>query len=213
MSIQFDAASSGSETTTTLTVSHTIAAGNNRILIVGQGARSNNHLLISATFNGEDLTLLETQLPVSGYMRFFYMVNPPVGTYDIVTEIDQFINHVQANASYSGVDQLDPIDVFAKSQDDSGSSNTIEQELTTTVNNAWLVAVGVDNTEAQSARTDEVQRAAAGSNMRIGFYDEGEASTPAGTFDIGFNIASPQTMGVIAAALRPAQRIIQAQII
>lgn len=200
MAVVFDAASSGSTTGTTLTVSHTIAAGNNRILLVGQGARSNNHTITSMTYAGQAMTLLEELLPVSGWMRLYYLKDPPVGTADIVSVIDQSINHVQASASYSGVDQVTTFDATGTDQDDVGSG-TGSLSLTTTKDNDWIVAVVVDNTEVQSAATGTTQRAADGTNMRIGFYDNNVSLTPAGTFSIGFELASPQTWGIIGTTL------------
>lgn len=199
--IAFDAASSGSTTGTVLTVSHTIGAGSNRLLLVGQGVRSSDNTVISMTYAGINMSLLRDAIPNSGTMRLYYLVNPPVGTADIVSTVDQSRNHVMANASYNGVDQTAIFDATGTDTTGASGVSSYSKSLTTTIDNDWIVAVGVDNTEVQTASSGTTQRAAAGGNMRIGFYDNNVALTPVGTYTIGFDLAGIQTAGIIATTL------------
>lgn len=86
MAISVDATSQGNDTAgTTITISHTVNSGDNRILIVlvvsdGSGAST-------ATYDGNAMTQLSGSFGVANpglRTRGFYLIDPPVGTANIV---------------------------------------------------------------------------------------------------------------------------------
>ena len=200
--ISFDAASSGNTTGLSLTVSHTVGTGKNRILLVSLGIRTNPVTGDEVTFNGVALTRYDVQYPVVGYQALWYLINPDSGTHDIVSTSVASVNHVQASASYFGVDQVSPIDVGGKTTSDSAS--TLSQSLITTAINDWIFASGIDNTETQTAASGSTQRATTALNIVSGIYDNNVSLNPAGTYSIGFDLSGAQSCGIIAFALKPA---------
>ncbi len=208
--IAFEAASSGSAHALTLSVSHTITVANT-ILICSYGQRTNPTTLTSIQFNGVDLTLYDSQYPVVGYQAIYYMLNPPVGTFNLESITSSTTDQVQANASYTGVLQTSPVDVGDKTT--SGSSAGLSQSLTTTVDNDWIFASGIDNTQSQSASAGSTQRATVALNIVSGIYDNNTSLTPAGTYSIGFDMAGAQSCGIIAFALKPAPSAFKPKII
>jgi hypothetical protein len=96
--------------TTSVVFSHTVAAGNNHVLIVTMG--SNNSVDSSATYDG----ITMTQGVTHGFgseeaYGYWYLVNPPQGTHDIVITFPNNTNYRQyAAITFQNVDQTTPFD-------------------------------------------------------------------------------------------------------
>lgn len=96
------------------TRSHTIGSGNNRALVVHiiRNTYSSIPGPVTVTFNGVPMTQVLNDGIVGGVsngairMQTFIMLNPPVGTYNIVSS--QSVNLISAS-SYFNVDQTNPI--------------------------------------------------------------------------------------------------------
>jgi len=87
LAVRFDAVSSGVGTGTTVTVPHT-CSGTNRVLIVDAVlGNSPDNFTLSATYNGVAMTSLglrHSNNNTAGFIEKFILINPAVGTNDIV---------------------------------------------------------------------------------------------------------------------------------
>lgn len=106
MAITQTGVSNGIGTTTTLTISHTVGAGNLQAVFFGVfffGSPSS----VSATYAG----IAMTQIAVVNSLRVFQLVNPPLGTNNAVaTCVSGATQSRGIVVSYSGVHQTNPND-------------------------------------------------------------------------------------------------------
>jgi len=106
----FDAVSSNYHTSagTTLTWSHTIGSGTNRMLIVGVAMRATT--VSGITYNGVALTKIRSDRPGSDVdSELWYLPEaslPSTGTYDVVVTGSVSQQWIAGAVSYSGVSQL-----------------------------------------------------------------------------------------------------------
>jgi len=109
--IAFDSAASGSGNGTTLSWSHTVGSGNNRILVVSLAISvfSPYPPATSVTYGGQPLTrqvLNGGNTPIS---EIWSLVAPPAGTAPIVVTHSSNVFIVGGSMSFAGVDQASPI--------------------------------------------------------------------------------------------------------
>lgn len=125
--ITFDSASSstaGNIAVTTVTWSHTVGAGVDRILVVGVSLHSLTTSVSSVTYAGSSLTLIGSFSRVS----MWRLLAPPVGTANIVATLSPASRLVVGATSYFGVDQTTPTGAFV-----SGSGpDTVPPSITVT---------------------------------------------------------------------------------
>jgi pectate lyase len=152
-SISFDAASSRASTTSlsSLSWSHTLGAGTDRIVIIGVAAENStaaNAAVAGVTFNGVAATAVPNSLISGGgtgiiETELFYVLNsslPAPGTYTIQVTFHGSIQGASTGAiSLFGVNQSAPESV-ATSVDTSGA-DSIATSITTHTNGAWVVDV------------------------------------------------------------------------
>jgi len=152
--IQFDATSSASSGSagTTLSWSHTIGSGNNRVLVVGivtKDSTAADQIISSVKFNGVNMT------PVSGSTKsrtvysgtsysstlrtdLYYMLNPPVGTYTVLITHNGSVSYRAGGAiSLNNVKQQVP-EVIATN---SATSASISTNINIPNIGAWVVDV------------------------------------------------------------------------
>lgn len=127
-------------TGTTVTVSHTLGGGSNRIVIAGGGETGRN--VTGATYNGVAMTAVSN--PAAGAMeaRLFYMLEsqlPAAGTYNMVLTFDGTLARGIAHcASFTGVAQV----AFQSSAGQTyGNVSSISDSVTPTSDAALLVAL------------------------------------------------------------------------
>ena len=96
--------------TTSVTFSHAVASGSNQVLIVTMG--SNNTVDSSATYDG--ITMTQGAAHGVGSEEaydYWYLVNPPQGTHDVVVTFPNNTNYRQyAAITFQNVDQTTPFD-------------------------------------------------------------------------------------------------------
>ena len=110
MAILFDAASSASGTTavTSRTWAHTVGSGSNRLLLVGLALRSVN--VSSVTYAGTAMTLVGSKLNGTDVGTYLYhLINPPVGTANVVVTIPAANPLSTGATSWTGVHQTAPL--------------------------------------------------------------------------------------------------------
>jgi uncharacterized repeat protein (TIGR01451 family) len=105
-----------SPTTTSLSISKTTPTGNNRFLYVWVGlGGSQTNTVTSVTYGGANLTLAASASDpaIDNRAQVYYLVNPPVGTADVVVTVSNNwgINRTGAviAANFENVDLLNPI--------------------------------------------------------------------------------------------------------
>jgi len=138
MAISFDASSHDKDSdVSSLTFSHTVGSGSNRILVVGIYNKSGGDLVTSVTFNGTALTRLGTASGGSlnqGYL--YYLLNPDTGTHNIVVTLSGETTALHAAAaSFFGVDSLDNLDT------DSGTNGYRSLSISGLGSGDWCVGI------------------------------------------------------------------------
>ena len=162
--IQFDAASSTSSgsASTTLSWSHTIGSGNNRILIVStvcEDSTPADQIMSSVKFNSVNIT------PVPGSIRsrsnssnsilrteLYYMLNPPTGTYTVAITYNGSVSYRAGGAiSLRNVKQQAPEAVVTNAK---SAATTISTDVTIPNIGAWIVdVVGHSNSDSFTSST------------------------------------------------------------
>ena len=115
--IVYDTSSSGTNETgvTTLTVSHTVAAGSNLFLICGYTAQDDTAITSpTVTYNSVSMTAVTSSKQSTTGTRtveMFSLVNPAAGSaHDVVFTFSQTMNTIAGGcSSFSGVDQSTPL--------------------------------------------------------------------------------------------------------
>jgi hypothetical protein len=152
--IAFDAASNnyGSTAATTLSWSHTVGSGNNRILVVGVVAEDStaaDQIISSVKFNSVNMTAVsgstKSRVVYSGTSYsttlrtdLYYMLNPPVGTYTVLVTYNGSVTYrVGGAVSLINVKQQAPEAVAANA----ATAAAISTSLTIPNDGAWIVDV------------------------------------------------------------------------
>jgi hypothetical protein len=182
MAIAFDNAASlgvASGTKTSLTASFT-CSGDNRLLIVGTQTQSGGANVSKITYNGVNLTLLDTYSYASLYeMKIWYLIAPASGANDIV--ISKNNGNIWAGAiSYTGVKQTDFPDSNARATDYVVSDTSYTLTTTTVADNSWAVAFGYVY-QTPSATSPATLRA---TRTNQWFLSDSGPFTPAGSSSI-----------------------------
>ena len=137
MAVVFSAVSSANGTDPT-TLSHTIAAGPNRLLVVSVNSRS-NVAVTTVKYGGVLLTLITNQAYQNGYgtpetalVSMYYLIAPQVGTANVVVDFASATNAVVIAHSYVNVDQDSPVGTALK------TANVSNPSLGLTTEAGWL---------------------------------------------------------------------------
>ena len=158
-----DAASSYSSGSgsTTLSWSHTIGSGNNRILVVGAVCEDSvpaDQIISSVKFNGVNMTAVPGSTKSRGNSSStlradsYYMLNPPVGTYTVLITYNGTVSYRAGGAiSLKNVKQQAPETVATNSI---SSATSISTNITVPNSGAWIVdVVGHSNSGAFTSST------------------------------------------------------------
>jgi hypothetical protein len=137
MALAFDAASGWSYNGggSTCTVSHTVGAGSNRIL-VAYVATLNTGATMSATYNGVAMTAVGSVVG-SSKIWSFYLLNPDSGTHDIVFTSNASADMAGGGLSYTGAKQSAQPDASGSNND---TSSPLTISVTTVDDNSWVTA-------------------------------------------------------------------------
>jgi hypothetical protein len=121
-----DAVSSGVTAGSRLTISHT-TSGADRLMLAGVSMNNNNFETVSSiTCNGVPLTYVNSQTQADdARVEIWKLVDPPVGTHDVVITFSAAVTRyaVAGVATFTGVDQTDPLGPFVGASATSISAN------------------------------------------------------------------------------------------
>ena len=160
----------------THTVSHTIADNNLRVLIV---LHANRNAATKVTYDGIPLILAETltstaaDAPGVTDMTAWYLVNPPVGTADVVVTVGTGgagVGSATQIFDFKGADITSPVRTAAKEEDSTSGSHTADLAPTTVAGDIVvdLIAAHVSHTLTVGAGQTQVandETAGAGDNQ------------------------------------------------
>ncbi|HEX8411963.1 MAG TPA: InlB B-repeat-containing protein [Thermoanaerobaculia bacterium] len=170
--IAFDASSRAATTSTgrtSLTWSHTIGGGTDRVLIVGvaiEDANTTDANITSVTYNGVALTAVPSSKISGGgsgiiQTQLFYALGaalPAGGAFNVVVTTQGAVDGISAGSvSLTGVTQSAPGPAATKV--DTSGADSISTSITTPVSNAWVVDVaGSGNSGSFTAGAGQTER-------------------------------------------------------
>lgn len=153
--ITFDTASSSGNTTgTTGTLAHTIGSGSNRILLVGVLSFQNGTSASGVTYNGTPLTQAALYNPGGGTgvtLELWYLLNPAVGTHNIVVTFPTSQTMEIGGASFFGAAQTAPTD---GTHNATGNGSSISNSISTTTDNDLVFDIAYQGRNISPAQTD-----------------------------------------------------------
>ncbi len=212
MPVTFDAVSSSSTTaSSSLTFNHTVAAQNNRILLVGvaseEGSSSGNLVITGITYGGVALTKLDAQQEAPGAVsrvELWYLINPLTGTNSTVvtaTGVGNAVYGMSASAiSYYGASTSAPTYAGAH-----GTGTAVSVSIATSLANTMLVDVVVNGTQGNTitATSPQAERV----NQENGtVFDWGISekliASPTST-SMAWTISGSSRWAIVSAAIAP----------
>lgn len=208
MAIAFDASTNkgGSTPWTSATWSHT-CSGSDRILLVAamcppdSGSYTGN----SCTYNGVSMTEINHVSVSNGtsdwHISLWYLIAPATGANNIV--FNGTFTYAFAAASYTGVNQTNPVDSFAASNSGGSNVTSFAQSTTVVASNCWLVEAFRNMTGGSTAGTGTFQRQVGGyPNDTIYLYDS-NGTVGTGTQTLNTNFSSNKA-GAVILSMSPA---------
>jgi len=217
--IEFDSASSASDSvgeTSTLSWSHTIGSGQDRVLVVGlagEDSNSDDIVVSSVTYNGVSMSPVSGSGSVSGVdtkvaTALYYMLDsnlPAAGTYTVAVTYAGPVNDITAGAvSLFNVKQQ-PAEAVAAGADPNAAE--ISTEVTTLSDGAWLIdVVGSGDPcvlKAAVPQTSRWNNSAQGSSAACSTK---VVSAPR-TVSMQWNESAPTVLSHSAAAFAPREKI------
>lgn len=206
MSIGFDAASSSSGLTNSLSFSHTVGSGDRRILIVGVGHDSATEIVTGVTYGGVAMTLLIGRSPLSGInSRLFYLLDPAAGAANVVVSLTNTVQVIAGATSWTGVNQDDP---FLDSNSAEGSSQALSVDVLAESGGVAVDCANVDRGASQvltvgAGQTERWNRLQGLTGIVCGGSSEPAATPPGETTTMSWTAAVTDDWSICAAALRP----------
>lgn len=195
MAIAVDANNRYSDWTTSdnnVSGSHT-ASGSSRIAIVASAMISTT--LSSLTYDGNAMTQIGTAVLSNIRVYLHYYIAPPTGSATVSLTTAGNAQKAFVVTTYTGVDQSSPIDV----SNTGTSTSTASANLTTTVEDTWLIAGG-SFTSSISSFTGVTARPSLSINTANFGDSNGAVSAGAQTI----NLSGTGNGALVSAALVPA---------
>jgi hypothetical protein len=210
MAIAFDAFSEKNDNNvSSSTLSHTTGSGSNRIMWVGVWDQ-NNDTITGVTYNGVPLTqAVKVRRGTTGgseYVYLYYLINPAVGTNNVVVSRSVSSNDLQFRvATYTGAAQTGQPTSTASANPDSASF--AYATLTITQNNSWAVAFCMHggNNDVNSSDPNFTRK---GTLPRERYFDSNKTiavGSYTGTFNNGGEPG--QKWGLVMASFAPAAEV------
>ena len=212
MAIAFDdATSSQVDASNTLTWSHTVAAGSNKILIAAVAAEDNadatHNKVSSVTFNGESFTKIrndETTASNNDNCELWYLLNPTSTAANIVvTWAGSVEGGIGMVMGFTGVDQTAP---DASNGGSAVAPSSVDPSVVSIVDNSLIVSVCVGISSGVSITVDTGTQAENVTNtgqLRAACAYTLDGGT-AGTELHGYTFGSVNDCAYTIAALAPA---------
>jgi hypothetical protein len=159
----------------------------------------------SVTYGGNSMTLGHTKIDFgtgSDDLYFYYLVNPPTGSNNIVFDYTSNDRAQWSAVVYTGVDQTTPKDASTGAGFSSGTE--ISSSLSSVADNCWHILCVCSNTSDFTAGTNFTSRCENNGNGSIIVGDNNSAKTPAGSVTQSVTGNSNNAGGYIHITLKPA---------
>src|SRR5688572_24220878 len=207
--VVLDARNVAPGTGTTQTLSHTIGVGMDRVLIVGVSVYNANKMVTSLTYGGTALTRIGFLDGGTGSndrrMEMWRMIDPPIGTANVVVTFSTSAKAVIGAASFFGVNTTAPHGAFTSNEGNTNLATVtvpsapgeLVIDCMAVQGNATTATVGAGQTQLWNDYTRSVGGAVAGT-----------ASTEPGAASVAmtWRLSSVDYWVIGAGALKPAVR-------
>lgn len=197
--ITFDTAATSTgqgATTTTYSWSHTVGAGTNTILLVWTALAANANVH-GVTYNGVAMT----GSVAVGFERLWYLIAPATGTHTVT--VSQAADYgYGASLSFTGVDQISPIDNTAT--DTTAGCTTCTVSITPVNPNAFVaqaIVIGIAATLTSPSWTQGTNSVDPVNNDSLATSWKGPVT---GSQTSSWNVSAPITDQNVAVSLKPA---------
>lgn len=202
--IVFDNASSSNGSTASLSWSHQVVSGSNRILIVGVSNRGAK-VVNSVSYGGTALTQIGFQNGGGNSSRadLWYLLNPPIGTASVVVSLAASTAVAAGATSFSGVDQTAPLGTKNSSGNSSTTASVVVSsaigelvvDAVSATGDASTLTVGGGQTQRWNNKTGT----SGGDAIGAGSTADGAASVT-----MSWTLGVSKSWAVIAVPLKPA---------
>ena len=174
MAISYDAVSTGTPSSNSISFSHTVGNGNFRLLVVAVtvSGKDTDIYCSSVKYNGVSLTKNKEQRSTDwrtgrrGYVGIWTLVNPPKGANTVLATLTGGTDSGSCGAiSYFGVKQSSTVN--ASTSNEGNSDGTKNTYLTPTVSNSWVISGHIVRGDAIGCTYNQTARhTGGGSNSR-----------------------------------------------
>jgi len=196
-SIEYDSVGSGNNGggSTGITWSHNVSSGFNRFMMIGISIRTVTVSVLNVTVGSQSATLLRNDTHGTGVRaEVWYLVNPDSGSQTVTVTLSDISKASGGSVSYTGVDQINPIDNHSANVSYTGLYPSIS--LTTTTANDWifsnLAISGTYNVSAhgvgQAHRYYEIGTGGSGAS-RVGDDGDDKVAIAAGSHTMYWNMS------------------------
>ncbi len=191
--------------TASLSWSHTVAAGSNRLLLVRTAHRDGNKTVSSVKYGSATLTKVAEQNGPGNQNKatLWFLVNPAAGTASVVVTLSGSVKVVAAATTLTGVRQTTPVDSFVTS----AAQSTSASRTVTSVPGDLVVDALAANGDALSAAVSgsrDVQwsggTGTAGGDVRSAGSTTGGASA----VTMAWTLGASKPWALVAAVIKPA---------
>lgn len=166
MAISFVSRQNGSANGTTISFSHQVLSGTDRFLIASftavRGGSFTFSPATSATYGGASMTALSTGSTQNSGVSVFYLINPPVGTANVVANFSESSEIRGDSLTFNGVHQTVPIGDTDVDTNGTEVTTALSTEITGLYTNSWSYnvsdAVGINLQPNVSIESGEISR-------------------------------------------------------
>ena len=210
--IAFDARSVSVGTAVTFTFPHTVGIGSDRVMIVGVSVYNANKTVSSISYAGQALTRLGFLDGGSGSndrrMEMWRLVNPPMGTANVVVTMSSSAKVVVGAASFFGVNPATPNGTFVSNEANTNLATlTVPSAVGELVIDCMAAQGNAATTIAGSGQTqlwNDYSRSNGGAVVGTASTEPGAASVT-----MSWGLASVDYWVIGAVSLKPAPRAYQ----
>jgi cysteine-rich repeat protein len=197
-SIAYDAGSEATQDTlSTITFSHTVAAGSNRLLVVSiTNEDGGTRTISSVAYGAQALTKAVGLNGTSNDVDIYYLLAPTVGTANVVVTWSGEVFGLAATAdSFTGIAQQAPTTT--------GTATASNINLVTTTNNSLVISAVVAATSTATLSTQDIERH---NFINTGSHAQGvstKTAVEAGAVSVGWGVSTGNYISA-AAVFAPA---------
>ena len=201
--VTFVATGSGTSSGTSITLSHTIASGSQRALVVGVSTQDQGFIgwPVSVKYGDQDMTLQATELRGNMRASLFKLAAPLVGTADIVAVFGHSMDGIVMGATnWTGVYQSE---VLRNSASANGSSTTPSVTVSSATNDVVVDCVAVLEGSASTATVGSGQTQRWNANAGTAVKGAGSHEAGAASVVMDWSLDASKAWATVGASLRP----------